>query len=323
MRRLSLSALLILLLVPLAVAQIVEDQDRDGVNDQLEQELLARFLPTFMIASDDCDGLPAEFVAGSSKPIVHAKNGTVYGQVSRHSADENGTLLELHYYHLWARDCGRVGHKLDPEHVSVLVSADNLDRPASAWRARYWYAAAHENTLCDASNAATGLALEAEDHGATVWVSGGKHASFLSEFKCRLGCGENRCKTMKLMQPGSVINIGEPGVPMNGAVWAKSPLWSLKAKMRPDFSEDVIARLEDGENQIISLNIPPPPTQALLLSGNSTFTALVTSTGSAGDALLTGGAESLNATGKALRHTGKSLLLVVRKLRLTRSDKKQ
>ena len=110
---------------------------------------------------------------------------------------------------------------------------------------------------------------------------------------------------------------------MNGAVWAKSPLWSLKAKMRPDFSEDVIARLENGENQIISLNIPPPPTQALLLSGNSTFTALVTSTGSAGDALLTGGAESLNATGKALRHTGKSLLLVVRKLRLTRSDKKQ
>jgi hypothetical protein len=316
MRRLSLSALLILLLVQFAIAQTVQDQDRDGLDDQLEQELLAKFLPTFTIASDDCDGLPAEFVAGSSKPTVLAKNGTVYGQVSRHSADDDGTFVELHYYHLWSRDCGRVGHKLDPEHVSVLVVADTVDRPASAWRARYWYAAAHENTLCDASNAATAAALEAEDHGPTVWISSGKHASFLSEFKCRLGCGENRCKTMKRMQAATVINIGEPGVPINGAVWTQSDRWSLKTKMRPDFSEDMMARLEESENQIISLNIPPPPTQALLLSGNAAFTALMTGTSSAGDALLTGGSESLNAAGKALRHTGKSLLLVGRKLRL-------
>src|SRR5262249_12988141 len=156
----------------------------------------------------DCDGLPAEFVAGSSKPVVAGKDGTIYGQVSPHSADDSGTLLELHYYHLWARDCGRVGHKLDPEHVSVLV-AGNSSQPASEWRARYWYAAAHENTLCDASNAAGAATLHAEDHGATVWISGGKHASFLSELKCRLGCGENRCRSMKLMQPGTVVNIGE------------------------------------------------------------------------------------------------------------------
>src|SRR5262245_2137510 len=240
MRRLSLFVLLILLPAQFAFAQI-QDRDRDGLDDQFEQELLAKFLPTFMIAADDCDGLPAEFVADSSKPTVLAKNGAVYGQASRHSADDNGTFLEIHYYHLWSRDCGRVGHKLDPEHVSVLVTADNRDRPVSAWRARYWYAAAHENTLCDASNAATGAALEAEDHGATVWVSSGKHASFLSELKCRLGCGENRCKAMKLMQAATVINIGEPGVPMNGSVWAESDRWPLKSKMRADFSEDVIA----------------------------------------------------------------------------------
>src|SRR5262249_21443771 len=149
MKRLSLSVLLILLITPFANAQTVQDQDRDGLDDSLEQELLTKFLPTFMIASDDCDGLPAEFVAGSSKPVVAGKDGTIYGQVSPHSADDSGTLLELHYYHLWARDCGRVGHKLDPEHVSVLV-AGNSSQPASEWRARYWYAAAHENTLCDA-----------------------------------------------------------------------------------------------------------------------------------------------------------------------------
>src|SRR5262245_45088094 len=133
MIRLSLSVLLILLLAQFAIAQTV-DQDRDGLDDQFEQQLLAQFLPTFMIAADDCDGLPAEFVAGSSKPTVLAKNATVYGQVSRHSADVGATFLELHYYHLWSRDCGRVGHKLDPEHVSVLVAADNLSRPASAWK---------------------------------------------------------------------------------------------------------------------------------------------------------------------------------------------
>jgi hypothetical protein len=315
MKRFSLSVVLFLLSAQFAIAQI-QDRDRDGLDDHFEQELLVKFLPTFMIASDDCDGLPAEFIAGSSKPTVLAKNGTIYGQVSRHRADDNAAFLELHYYHLWSRDCGRVGHKLDPEHVSVLVAADYFGGPATAWRAAYWYAAAHENTLCDASNAATAAALEAEDHGATVWISSGKHASFLSEFKCRLGCGENRCKTMKLMQTATVINIGEPGVPMNGAVWTQSDRWSLKSKMRRDFSEDVMARLEESENQVISLNIPPPPTQALLLSGNSTFNALMTGTSSAGDALLIGGSQTLNGAGKAVRSTGKSLLLVGRKLRL-------
>jgi hypothetical protein len=298
MSKVAMSVLMILALDRFALAQTVHDQDRDGLDDSLEQELLAKFLPTFMVASEDCDRLPAEFVAGSSKPSVVAKNGTVYGQVSRHSASESETLLELHYYHLWSRDCGRVGHKLDPEHVSVLLTADHPSRPANAWRARYWYAAAHENTLCDASNAAQAATIDAEDHGATVWISSGKHASFLSELKCRLGCGENRCKSMKLMQTRSVINIGETGAPMNGAVWAQSDEWSLKSKMQSDFSEHVMVSLEESEQQIISPKIPPPPTQALLLSGNSTFTALMT------------------GTGKALRHTSKSLLLVARKLRL-------
>jgi len=320
--KLRLTVLIICLLQPFAAGQTVtsptsafEDHDRDGLDDHFEQQLLERFLPTFLISVDDCDGSPAEFLADSSTPVVFARNGTVYGQVSRYTGDGNKAFLEIHYYHLWGRDCGRLGHQLDPEHVSALVRAEGIEQPPSAWKAVYWYAAAHEGTLCDGSNGARAGLLEAEERGAKVWISEGKHASFLSESKCRFGCGDNRCEQVKVMETRKLINIGEIGLPMNGVVWAQSDRWILKAKMRTDFTPAVLARLDaPGNNGIITVNAPPPPTQALLLGGNSSFGAFLLGNQSAGKALSIGGAESIHAVGKALSLSGKSLLLVERKL---------
>jgi hypothetical protein len=295
----------------------LRDRDRDGIDDDLEESLLVRFTPVFMIDADDCDVLPAEFIqdAKGLRPI--ARNGTIYGQVfPRDLPSISGALVEIHYYHLWSRDCGRAGHRLDAEHVSVLIRAEEMDDPASAWKALYWYAAAHEETLCDASNGAIASALDAEERGATVWISRGKHGSFLSQFKCRLGCGGDTCKNVVAMPVEKVINIGEPDAPLNGADWTASEEWPLKQKMRTDFSDVILARLDDSAaDGVVLLNSPPPPTKAVILGSNSSLEAFLIGNAWAGRSLFIGGSESVHAAAKGLNSSGRSLLRVGRVVR--------
>ena len=179
----------------------VEDSDRDSLSDDFEQALLVQFAPAFQISAGDCAEAPAEFLPGSRKPQVVARNGTIYGQVSKATAG----FLEIHYYHLWSRDCGRLGHALDAEHVSALIRA-------SDYKAVYWFAAAHQETVCDASSAAPAATLDAEDHGPTVWISRGKHASFLSLESCSRGCGGDRARRwpLSLAESSSILESGAP-----------------------------------------------------------------------------------------------------------------
>jgi hypothetical protein len=189
-------------------------------------------------------------LAGSEKPRTVARNGTIYGQVfPRSSSPRKGALIEIHYYHLWARDCGRTGHAPDAEHVAALVSGED-SQPVSTWTAVYWYAAAHEGTLCDRSAAVNALAIRAEDRGAVVWVSQGKHASFLSPAGCDKGCGQDHCGEAIALGPPAIINIGEPGAPLNGAVWTRSRDWPLTEKMRTAFSDDLLAHLAETASEV-------------------------------------------------------------------------
>ena len=108
----------IVLLMLWAPAASAQDLDRDGLGDSFEQALLARFIPTFYVSAGECDGLPAAFSPGTVHPTVAARNGTIHG---RAFPAANGRV-ELQYFHLWARDCGRGGHALDAEHVSALIA---------------------------------------------------------------------------------------------------------------------------------------------------------------------------------------------------------
>jgi hypothetical protein len=220
-----------------AVSATAQDSDRDGLADSLEAALLARFSPVFLVSSTDCSVMPARFAPQISIPTVMEDDGTIYGQAFP-SKDHPGEV-ELHYYHLWRRDCGEFGHALDAEHVSALVQVGS--DPNSA-KALYWYAAAHEDTVCDASHLARAESLAAEDRGATVWISSGKHGSFLSREVCMHGCGGDRCEQMEPLKVREIVNVGEVGAPMNGSEWLLSPEWPLKEKLvRSDFSD---ARLE-------------------------------------------------------------------------------
>ena len=247
-----------------ALPASAQDLDRDGLDDAVEQRLIEQFVPTFLLSADECDGVPASFQSGSLTPKVASQNGTIYAQATpARGVDPSRSTIELHYFHLWRRDCGPNGHALDVEHISALVTADG---------ARRWYAAAHEGTVCDASSTVSAQALDAEQHGPAVYISSGKHASYFDRDACRSGCGAESCGAAKQVAIARVVNIGERGAPLNGAAWIASERWPLAEKLGSDF---------------VAADRPRPAAaeQATVLAGSKAVGSLVTARNAAGSAV--------------------------------------
>jgi hypothetical protein len=295
------------------------DSDQDGLSDTLEQSLLTRFAPTFMVASHECSNIPAQFQPDEKTPHVAAEDGTIYGQATPSlTASSTTHTIELHYYHLWKIDCGPHGHLLDAEHVSVLINSTNPD--PTKWKALYWYAAAHENTVCDVSQITRATTLHAEDHGATIWISPGKHASFLNQGLCTRGCGADSCESMQPLAIHQIINLGELTHPMNGALWSSSPQWPLAAKLtQSNFPSAPIARLETLPPTDIAWFSPGRhPAQGIIAisdstagaigtSGDDTLSAISLAGGSTGNALQKSYRKTIHALGISVEHVGEAL----------------
>jgi hypothetical protein len=308
-RTAALLAALVCPLLPVPAQHQDQDLDRDQLPDSFEQALLQRFIPRFLLASGECDALPAEFQPRLRDVRVLARNGTIYGQVFPVAPQGRaGAFIELHFYHLWATDCGRFGHPLDAEHVSALLQAPRPDSPPESWTAAYWFAGAHESTVCDASNAAPASALNAGDGGPTVWISRGKHASYLDRGFCKWGCGGDVCDGRTPLRVFQVINIGEPGVPMNGAAWVDSPAWRMAAKMKTDFSPAVLDQL--AKPHLARVGAPGATmktTQAVILGGDSTADGLSTASQHTNSALNTASDHTDNALEKTAYAVDRSL----------------
>lgn len=275
-----------------AIAQSpgVLDSDRDGLSDDFEQTLLQKFQPTIMISASDCSSRPAKFKAGDAHPKVDAQDGTIYGQVFPVSK----TTVEVHFYTLWDRDCGKVSHPLDVEHVSGLISIEGPEP-----RALYWYAGAHEKTMCDISSGARSVAIDAADHGPRVWSSTGKHAMYFTQSKCNSGsgCGADSCAdNVELAPSGPVINLGELHSPANGSTWVASPAWLLHDKMGTDFPPAVTAMLDATRGDTVAT-----------VRGRSTFRGTI----QVSDTVLESGESAAQHTGAAIdtanTHTSNSL----------------
>lgn len=310
------------------------DLDGDTLPDAFEQALLERFLPRFFVSRNECAELPAEFAAHEPEPRALAANGVIYGQAFPVTAGGE-SRLELHYFHLWAKDCGRWGHPLDVEHVSALLAAPETDAPAAEtaateWRALYWYAAAHEDTVCDVSHGAHAKALGAERQGAKVFVSRAKHASYLSRERCKFGCGGDECKKPEEIGVPRVINLGEKGRPLNGAIFVSSARWPMERKLGSDFTAAALQQLSAASpKDIVAVNSGLPPVRATILAGEeilsgagtgmrhtdgalqngaaATDNALNTSHEATGNALKSGYRATENAVGRAFRATGRFL----------------
>ena len=299
------------------------DSDQDGLSDALEQSLLEQFSPTFMIAEHDCSGIPGRFLPGSIKPVVVAEDGTIYGQVfpAKTSTAER-PVIEIHYYHLWARDCGEHSHALDTEHVSTLVRTVDAHAATLRWKADYWYAAAHENTVCDVSQITRASSIHAEQGGATVWVSPGKHASYLNPTLCQgaTGCGADQCSKMVALHTEAIINLGEREHPMHGSVFLRSNAWPLAGKMETtDFPENPVARLDAlPSNDIAWVNPGRHPAQGVIAvssttaqslnhSSTNTTNAIALAGQSTGSGLSAAGGSTDNALAKTYHHTTHAL----------------
>jgi hypothetical protein len=280
------------------------DADRDGLSDALENALLAKYSPTFMINRDDCSVRPAQFVAGAESPTVMEEDGTIYGQAFPRKG--HAGEVELHYYHLWRKDCGEMGHALDTEHVSAVIQ---LGSDVGGSRALYWYAAAHEDTVCDASQMTRAETIEAVDHGAKVWISAGKHASFLSESLCTHGCGGDRCEEMEPLKTKQIINLGELGMPMNGIAWLGSPEWPLSDKLRrSDFAEVRVSRVERfPATDVVWANPSKRPAQAAILGANAGIGGAAAGAHSTDVALVMADADTSNAIDESAARTGDAL----------------
>jgi hypothetical protein len=317
------------------------DSDHDGLSDDLEQSLLVQFAPKFIIGSHDCSNIPAEFQPGNSNPLVKSENGTIYGQVfPAKDLIDGAPAAEIHYYHLWRVDCGPHGHLLDTEHVSVLVREDpvhadpfradlvrasnpataykpepgsNSDLAPATWKALYWYAAAHENTVCDVSQIAHASTLHAESSGPSVWISPGKHASYLSQALCEKGCGADRCENMTALAPAKLINLGEATHPMNGSVFIASAAWPLTAKMsETNFPAPALARLNELPNSDIAwFNAGRHPKQGIIAisstTGRDALGGLDTAADAADSSLSIAHDSTGNALHKSYRHTTHAL----------------
>ncbi len=297
------------------------DSDRDGLSDELEQALLMQFAPRFLVGEHDCSDVPALFEAGVVQPTVEREDGTIYGQAFlSKSSSTDAPVVELHFYHLWRWDCGGHGHPLDTEHVAVLVRGSSGDLATARWRALYWYAAAHEKTVCDVSQIARASTLDAVDHGAKVWISPGKHASYLNETLCQSGCGADRCEAMVPLAAGPIVNLGEVGRPMNGSMFIASEAWPLEGKMMAtNFPVGVVARLNSmPETEIAWFNAGRHPAQGVIAvsastedaianSGENTTAAIDLAGDSTGNALQKSYEKTKHALGKSIRSVGDAL----------------
>lgn len=293
-----------------SAAEFPTDSDHDGLSDALEQELLTQFVPRFMIGEHDCSIRPAEFKANSLAPEVQADNGVIYGQAfPAKTTNDHSLIVELHYYHLWRKDCGRHGHSLDTEHVAVLIRDSDTHVGSAKWKALYWYAAAHENTVCDVSQITRASTLDAEDHGATVWISPGKHASYLNGTLCQRGCGADHCERMTELVPAKLINLGEPEFPMNHSIFISSKAWPLEYKMsNSNFPAAQIDRLNQlPMTDIAWFNPGRHPVQGIIARSSGTEQALATSGGNTTAAISGAGSSTDNALSGAGESTGAAL----------------
>lgn len=284
--------------------QTVGDSDGDGLSDALEQRLLDRFVPAFEIGAHDCSERPAEFSPNMKLATVQAVDGTIYGQAFPVRAQGSGGDVELHFYHLWREDCGAHGHPLDAEHVAVL-----LRRSGEDWKALYWYAAAHEQTVCDVSQIARASTLHADSKGARVWISPNKHASYLDERLCRAGCGADLCENMVPLDVKRVVNLGEVGHPMNGSQFVGSPGWMLAEKMQQsNFSAEPVARLERlPDTEIAWFHPGRHPMQGVIGISGTTEGAIGKGAGETGASLDLASDEASDAISVAGDSTGNAL----------------
>ncbi len=129
---------------------------------------------------------------------------------------------------------------------------------------------------------------------------------------------------MRTLAPAKLINLGEPGHPMNGSVFIASSAWPLTAKMsETNFPGPVLARLNElPESDIAWFNAGKHPKQGIIAissmtgrdalggldtAADDTNSSLSIAHDSTGNALHKSYRHTTHALGPSARHVGKAL----------------
>ena len=147
-----------------------------------------------------------------------------------------------------------------------------------------------------------------------MWISPGKHAAYLAKSLCNHGCGADQCEAMKPMQTSRIINLGEPGHPMNGSDFVASKAWPLEQKMsHTDFPPEPIARLDAlPPGDIAWFSAGRHPAQGVIAVSYTTGEAIAGSGQNTDAALALAGDKTGNALQKSYRNTKHALGTTVR-----------
>ena len=158
--------------------------------------------------------------------------------------------------------------------------------------------------MCDASSGARAATVRAADGGPYVYVSRGKHASYLARGQCKWGCGSDICEPGPPLGRSRVINMGEPDAPFNGATWLTSKRLTLARRLSTDFDPGLRARLDRQQPSTVQvLTVALRPWQAPILGGDTGLDALIM----AGDAAAGAVASTAEATSAAGASTGRAV----------------
>ena len=221
---------------PSADAQILVDDDGDGLDDAYELEVATTYLPFIALSpDDDC-----------------TRSGLLV-RVRPHPADP--TKLLVLYDHLFETDCGLNGHTGDNEMFGVAIDPA-LPAPGGILAIK---TASHQNTPCErvtqcvnktacGTDSRTACDLATIDGVAypVLYASKDKHGQYATKSSCGFGTCFDQCEANTTPHRPPIANAGEPGRPLitdltaqgfitsaNG--WTKAELMNLDPWGAPDF----------------------------------------------------------------------------------------
>lgn len=215
------------------------DNDADGMDDALEQQLLNFFMPTVIQFDDEsCPG-PALNGTGDSNLIVchiyplpqqYTSSSSLDSVLTHPSAivPKKGLSIGMIWYAplikvntalLYGKDCGAAGHTADVEGFNFslkYIGTDTVagwmyDTDMQHWMGGTIQTVSHASTLCEHVETLPYKSALMPSGVDTVYASPDKHGNYLtisgcgSSFICNPGCGGIPSK-----KNVKNINIGEP-----------------------------------------------------------------------------------------------------------------
>jgi hypothetical protein len=165
-------------------ADISQDQDRDGVQDQCEYELANAFHPQMQFTSDDCDSSREPYWAATrmNSPIDGTPVIVIFYAISYH-LDCGSPRPDC------PADCGP--HYGDSEFIVEEVSTTEYPTYDAHWYLKYATLSAHYGSQANSTGTYAGEDLDyaaaAPYSNPFVWVAEGKHSNYRSQAVCDAG----------------------------------------------------------------------------------------------------------------------------------------